>query len=378
MRFVSTLAVLAVVVAAAPVAAEERGTIRGQIVNETTGRPQQGVIVKLEGFDRDGADPVRRTVTTGRDGRYSFEDLSTGREWLYVIDARHDGGLFPGRPLTIPSNTTEPPVIDTTLRVWDTTNDPASVLIRRDNLFAVLDDNSDVGIIESVSIANTTDLAYVGRGARGTGSDATFGFPLPDAADVSSVRIVDSPFDVPTLVRTDFGFALTVAIPPGQNQITYSYRVTGGTGTFDLSRTLLYPTLEMSSHAEPPLEIESSRLEPNGEVEIDGDAYTRWTSTDTLDAGDPVQILATATAAPSWWVFAGAGTGLVGLIAILYLFTRRRPSRDAVEPAPPVRDDLVAAIAALDLEFESGSLPRDEWQEKRHELKSRLQEMSSV
>jgi hypothetical protein len=378
MRFLATFVATFVFVVAAPAAGAERGTITGRIVNETTGRPQQGVRVKLEALERNAEEPVTYTVITGPNGRYEFEDLSTGDDWLYVIDARHDGGLFPGRPLTIPDNTTEPPVIDTTLRVWDTTTDPASVLVRRDNLFAVVDEEN-VAVIESVTIVNTTDLAYIGRGEKNTGSAASFGFPLPDAADVSSVRIEDAPFDVPRLVRTSFGFALTVAIPPDESQIVYSYRVTGGTGSFDLSRTMLYPTLEMSTFAERPLEIESSRLEPNGEVDLEKRTYRRWTSTDTLDAGDPVQILATASGTPSWWVFAGAGAAVVLLIGVAFLFARRRSSADSAErDAPPARDDLVAAIAALDLEFETGTMPRDEWEQKRHELKERLQEMSSV
>jgi hypothetical protein len=379
MRFVATLAVCFVLVVAAPATGAERGTIQGRIVNETTGEPQGGVRVRLEALNRNEAEPVTHNVVTEEDGRYSFEDLETGNDWLYVIDARHDGGLFPGRPLTIPANTSEPPVIDTTLRVWDTTTDPASVLVRRDNLFAVVDEEN-VGIIESVTIANTTNLAYIGRGEKNTGSAASFGFPLPDSADASTVRIEDAPFDVPRLVPTSFGFALTVAIPPGESQVVYSYQVTGGTGTFDLSRTMLYPTLEMSTFAEDPLEIESSRLAPRGEVDLEGRVYRRWSSSDTLDAGDPVQILAIASGAPSWWVFAGAGAGVVLLIVAAFLFTRRRPraEEEAREKAPPERDDLVAAIAALDLEFETGTLPREQWEQKRHELKTRLQEMSTV
>jgi hypothetical protein len=378
MRFVAGLVATFVVLVAAPATSAERGTIKGRIVNETTGRPQAGVQVRLEALERNAEEPVIHKVVTGEDGRYSFEDLRTGGDWLYVIDARHDGGLFPGRPLTIPGNTTEPPIIDTTLRVWDTTTDPASVLVRRDNLFAVVDEEN-VAVIESVTIVNTTDFAYVGRGEKNAGSAASFGFPLPDAADVSSVRIEDAPFDVPRLVPTSFGFALTVAIPPEDSQIVYSYRVTGGTGAFDLSRTMLYPTLEMSTLAERPLVIESSRLEPNGEVELKDRVYRRWTSTDTLDAGDPVQILATASGTPSWWVFAAAGAGVLLLIGIAFLFARRRSVVHVPEPdAVPARDDLVAAIAALDLEFETGAMPRDEWEQKRHALKARLQEMSSV
>ena len=379
-RLVLTTAVLMLCVSI-PAGAAERGTIRGRIVNETTGGPQGGVRVELFGSTRDRSDSVKRHVITSADGTYRFENLRTGSDWLYVIDAQHDGGLFPGSPITIPSDTTTPPVIDTTLKVWDTTTDPESVIVRRDSMFAVVKDEN-VGIVQSVTIVNGTDLAYIGRGTqKRAGTSSTFGFSLPDGVDPRSVRIQDASIDVPRLVRTSFGFAVTIAIPPDETTIAFTYVVPGTAGSFDLSRTTLYPTVEAVTFAEAPLEIESPRFEPTGTVDIEGREYRRWVATDGFDAGDSVQVLAVATGAPSWIPFAAVGAGILVLTgAVLLLTTRRRKKPSSVPLTSPAsdRDRLVSAIAALDLEFEAGGVSRDEWEQRRDELKTRLQEWSPV
>lgn len=381
MRRLVPLAVCFLLALSVPAGAAERGTIRGRIVNETTGEPQGGVRVELLGITQDRSDTIRRRVTTGPDGTYRFENLTTGEKWAYVIDAHYDGGLFPGSPITIPSDTSTPPVIATTLKVWDTTDDPASVIIRRDSLFAVTEDD-DVGVVESVTIVNQTDLAYVGRGEQAAaGTSSTFGFALPETADPQTVRIERASLDVPRLVRTSFGFAVTVAIPPGETTIAFSYAVPGSGGIFDLSRTTLYSTAELLAFAEEPLEIDSPRLEPDGTVEIEGKNYNKWASVEDLDAGDPLPMLVVAQGAPSWGVFAAAGGSIVVLVALLLLARRfrRREPRTAVKPTlGPDRSELVSAIAALDLEFETGEMSRDEWEQRRTELKERLQDMSAV
>ena len=366
---------------ASPVSAAERGVIEGRVVNAITGKPQSGVRVQLFGLTQDRNERVSRTATTGRDGTYEFDNLTTGSEWAYVLDAHHDGGLFPGRPVTIPDNTSQQPVIETVLRVWDTTTDPATVLVRRDDLFAVVNE-ATVSVIESVTVVNQGDRAYVGRGAkRAAGTSSTLGFPLPEAADRNTVRVVDATMDVPQIMRTSFGFAITVAIPPGESRFTYSYQVAGNAGTFDLSRTMLYPTIEMSTFVEDPLEVDSPRLSPNGDVDLDGRSYRRWTSTEGFDAGDLVQVSATAKGAPPWPLFAAVGVGLMVLIGLVAVVRRKKRLAEPVAPddrPSSDRDDLVAEIAALDLHFDAGGLSKEEWAARRAELKERLQQMSAV
>ncbi|CAN5317456.1 hypothetical protein BH20ACT22_BH20ACT22_14190 [soil metagenome] len=392
------------------------GTLKGTVIDGARGTPRPGVRVTLVGAQRDGSDRTTQEVVTDRLGRYRFEGLPPGRSRVYAVQAAFDGGLFAGSPIQIPAGTAAPPVIDSKLRVWATTSDPAALLVKRDAIF-LAPSGGDLGVIESVVVENTSRRAYVGcagsitAGRRPTpGATPTLGFNLPSSADRASVVLVDSSWDGPPPVATDFGFGATVAIPPGETSTTFSYRATGSGGVFDASRTALYPTAELVVHAVRPLEVEGNRLTADGSVRVAGRTYTRWTAAGGIEAGDVVQVTATAQAGIELPLFAGIAAGLAALVAATALVTtRRRRSRHASPassvpasppapaaspasspPAPaarspavpagssrPSREEVVATIAALDLDHGSGRLGDEEWRQKRRALKGLLGESSS-
>jgi hypothetical protein len=367
MRIFLLAAVLALA-GVAPASAAERGVITGRVVNETTGKPAAGAEVTLAAADEDGTGKVQRTVTTDKDGTYRFDGLPSGASWLYVVDARFDGGLFPGSPFRFPPG--ERPLLETSLRVWNTTTDPNSIIIARDAMF-VLPSEDSVGVVESVTVLNQTDFAYIGRGMTdGSAGETTFGFGLP--AGAGDVRVENASFDVPELVETDYGFGITVALPPDESDFTYSYRVPADALTYVLSKTALYPTADLLVFAGEPLKIQSDRLDAKGTETIDGKTYERWEAPGLVDAGDTVLIQASAEAELQWWPFALGASGLVAAIGVGYLLMRRRPRR--TQAVRKSREELIAAIASLDVAYESGDVKEGEWESQRAKLKSLLVE----
>lgn len=350
-----------------PAVAAERGLVTGRVVNETTGRPAAGTKVTLSGADEDGSARIRKRVTADEDGRYRFGDLPTGSDWLFVIDAEFDGGQFPGRPFAFPRG--ETPELQTTLKVWNTTSDPNSVLITRDAMF-VLPADDGIGIVESVSVLNQTRLAYVGRGEK-----TTFGFGLPPGA--TEVAIQDASVDIPELVETDFGFGITVAIPPGETDLTYSFRIPENDATYVLSKTSLYPTTDLLVFVDDPLELAGDRLKESGTVNVEGKRYRRWIVPGIVEAGDTILIQAEARASMSWLPFSIGAVALVGVIALASGFARRRSRKPQPEPAES-RVDLIEAIASLDVAYENGSVAKERYEAERERLKSLLVEMEQA
>jgi hypothetical protein len=353
---------------------------------------------------RDGSGRTAEKATTDQSGRFRFDHLVPGRSRVYGVQANFDGGLFVGAPIQIPGDTTAPPVIDSTLRVWETTSDPAAILVKRDAIF-LAPSGDGLGVIESVVVANTSPRAYIGRaGSMGDGrrpapgAAPTLGFSLPSGADGSSVVLVDASWDGPSPVATDFGFGATVAIPPGETSTTFSYRLSGSGGAFDASRAALYPTAEFVVHAVPPLEVEGNRLVADGSVRVAGRTYRRWTSAEGIEAGDIVQISATAQAGLDVPLLAGLAAGIAILAAAgTFAYTRRwrtRPATSATRSAPysspspparppapastaPSREEIIATIAGLDLDHDSGRLSDEEWRRRRDALKGLLGGSSS-
>lgn len=354
---------LTVPISGGPAVAAERGLVTGRVVNETTGRPATGARVTLSGADEDGSARVRKRVTVDDDGRYRFEGLPAGSDWLFVIDAEFDGGLFPGRAFAFPRD--EKPELQTTIKVWNTTSDPNSVLITRDAMF-VLPAEEGIGVVESVNILNQTRFAYVGRGEK-----STFGFGLPPGA--AEVAIQDASVDVPELVETDFGFGITVAIPPGETDLTYSFRIPENDATYVLSKTALYPTTDLLVFVDAPLELAGDRLKESGTVTVEGKRYRRWIVPGIVEAGDTLLIQAEARASMSWLPFSIGAVAIVGVIGLAYAFARRRGHEP--RPAPPEsRVNLIEAIASLDVAYENGSMAKERYEAERARLKSLLVE----
>jgi hypothetical protein len=366
--------------------AAPRGVIEGRVVNGATGKPQPGVEVTLVGATQNGGESLERTATTSRAGTYRFTGLPTGNDRLYALDATYDGGLFAGRAVSMPSDSEQTPVIETTLRVWETTTDPAAIFIRRNDVFVVPDDGR-AGVVESVSVVNPTDLAYIGRGAETEGAGPagapSLGFALPPGASDRGVRILDADLDIPRIVRTDFGFGITVAIPPGEDHITYTYELAGSGGSFDVSRSALYSIGELSVYAADPLEIESNRLDRGDTVDIEGTTYRRWATGDSIDPGDPVQAVAIARAGLGPGLVAGIAAAIAVIVVLGSLAYRRaRKPRTTGGPAPSphpasaTRAEVIEAIAALDVSYQAGNVGESEWRSQRDQLKEELRDFA--
>jgi hypothetical protein len=368
--------VLLFLLLAPPVSAASRGTIKGRVVNESTGEPQPGVRVTLTSALDDGSRLTEHTDVTDNRGRYVFPNLPTGDDRIYAVDARYQRGLFAGGVLRIPGNTTSPPVIDSTLRVWDTTTDPKAIVIRRDSIFVVPSDDG-IGVIEAVQVTNIADEAYIGRGlsmgAERDGAVPSLGFPVPAGAELPPSPIVDSDIDIPQIVETSFGFAATIAIPPGNRRIVYSYELSGSGGTYDLSRPAVYPTLELGVYAADPLTIDGNRVAPDGTREVQGQAYDLYSSSKTIEAGDRLEMIAVAEASASNLLAIGGGiAGALAVAAGFFVLLRRR-ARRRPRGGAPTREELVEAIARLDLAKEQGLVGEEEWGPRRAELKRRLE-----
>jgi hypothetical protein len=378
-----TATALALLVLVAPTAAgagsAQTGRIEGVVMHGDTGEPQPGVEVTLSVGSRNERGIESETVTTGREGTYVFDGLATGDDRIYAIDAVYDDGIFPGRPLTLPGDASEDPVIETRIRVWETTDDPGAIEITRHSVVLVPDDGR-VAVIESVTLENSSERAYIGRGDAEGGPRRTLGLPLPPGAAGGGVSVVDSTLDIPELVRSEFGIALTVAIPPGESRVAYSYGVEGIVGTYDLARRALYPTARVTVLAGDPFTVDGPRLERGGDVELSGNTYSQWESTAEIAAGDPITITATAEAGAAPALIAGAAFVIVlalGLSAFAVLRHRRTRAAAPSPSEPSTRDELIGAIASLDIALETGEIESEEWRARRAELKERLEEMGT-
>lgn len=349
------------------------GVIRGAVIDDATQKPVGGVEVVLTSAMPDGTDDFSERTRTNRRGVFEFRDLPVEDGRFFGLDAIYEGGMFAGGAVRL----TDDRAVETTLRVWPTIDDPDAIIVQRDDLF-LSPGESGLDVIESATIVNTATEAYIGRAPEGgePGTQPTIGFALPEGAAAGGVRIVDSTIDVPGLVETDFGVGTTVALPPGEHRFTFAYRVPGSAGRYDFSRVALYPTLKTTVHATDPLDVRSNRLEEDGSEDIGGTRYRLYSTRETLDPGDRLQVSASAEASGTTGLTVGivlAGALAGGLLAFAVL--RRGGSRRA--PVEPSRDELVRAIAELDIRHKAGEINDSEWARRRGTLREDLERMGT-
>ena len=358
---------------------DERGTISGIVTNGTTSEPQPDVEIRLLGGLRDDegnfTQNVSEVVRSDRRGRFEFTSLLAGDDRAYALDAAFDGGSFPGGVVTIPS---DGDVIEVEQKVWDTTTDPRAIVIQRNNMFLLRGDDG-ASVIDSYTIVNVSEEAYIGRGATREGSEGepvpTLSFSFPEGSD--GIQVADSDLDIPELLNTETGMGITSAVPPNETSITFAYRLPVNTGQIDLSRRALYPILNLGVFAEPPFTIDSTRLTEDGEVTIEGETYTRYRSKESVTEGNSIPMIATAQGTNDTALIAGAvAAGVLLLVILILVLVRRRTThrteRESPSPIEESRDDLLVAIARLDLEHRNGNLDHDSWIKRRAELKTRL------
>jgi hypothetical protein len=363
----------AIVPSPAGAQAGEDGVIRGAVVDGGTQEPVGGVAVVLTSAMSDGTDDFSERTRTNERGIYEFRDLPVEEGRFFGLDAIYQGGMFAGGAVRL----TDDGPVETTLRVWPTIDDPDAIIVQRDNVF-LSPGEAGLDVIESATILNTATEAYIGRAPEGgePGTQPTIGFALPEGAAAGGVRIIDSTIDVPGLVETDFGVGTTVALPPGEHRFTFAYRVPGSAGTYDFSRVTLYPTLRTTVHATDPLDVRSNRLEEDGSRSIGGTDYRLYSTSDALDPGDRLQVTAAAEASGTTGLTVGivlAGALAGGLLGFAVL--RRGGSRAA--PVEPSRDELVRAIAELDIRHEAGEIDDSEWARRRGTLRSDLERLGA-
>lgn len=376
-----TLTVL-FVVAPIRVAAQdnERGTITGVVTNGTTDEPQQGVEIALLGGLRDDegnfSQEISKLATSDGRGRFEFANLPSGDDRAYALDASFDGGSFPGGVVTIPA---DGDVIEVEQRVWDTTTDPRAIVIQHNNMF-VLQGEEGANVIDSYTLVNVSDEAYIGRGPATNSSDElsapTLSFSFPEGAE--GIQIAESDVDIPELLNTETGIGITSAVPPNETRITFAYGLRVNTGQVDLSRRALYPILNLGVFAEPPFVVDSTRLSEDGDVTIEGTTYTRYRSESSVTEGNSIPMIATAEAGSgSALVWGGTVAGSLLVVILVVALVRRRaarsdPARDPGPPSDEKRDDLLVAIARLDLDYRNGKVDQQQWDAQRAELKARL------
>ncbi|HSB90360.1 MAG TPA: c-type cytochrome [Anaerolineales bacterium] len=352
------------------------GSIIGTIVNGTGGdaAPSQ-LDVTLHGFDGD-TEVLTDSRPAKPDGTFTFEvaELTPGR--LYVATVDYQGSQYASDIVHLSSDA---PSATLPITVYETTTDTSTVLVDRLHILVTAPGEGVLEIVELWILSNSGDRTVIPSESR-LGLEGT----LPEGASNVS-------FDETTpgerFQVSGGAFVDKRPLPPGSGtgEWVFSYSLPYGR-RLDLRRTAAYPIGSVVILAPEGLKVAADGLSDTGSRDVQGQTLHTYslgpispgTEMALRMSGNPASAAAATPAAP--WILGVAALGVAMIGAGLLWFRPRRRPVEAEDEEPEGEidednvDELVAALARLDQDFESGGVPEDEYRVRRETLKRRALE----
>jgi len=372
------------------------GLIDGQIVQGTVDAdmlaPQEVSLMAYMNFT-----PVATfTTTTGAEGGFSFENLSTDPRVVYFLGTRY-GGISYGTDLISLSGLS--PTLTLDIPVYETSPDDSGLRLTRVH-WLVDHAPGQLRVRQIVGVANDLDKTVTGH--RVDGSDAPVTLALPVPANATNVEFQDGALGARYQRAGDVLYD-TTPIRPGQQsrQILIGYTIPYSDAASTLVADFVYPVESMNVFVAdlPGLVISTTApLEDAGNQKVQDNPYRVWTGqlaaaqrieltlANLIPASEtdwrnelaaetpfvvPAPELPPATISP---IFAAIGIGALVLVvgsAILY-WKYGRDKQRALARAADEREHLLSEIAALDDRHAAGALDDETWSAERVVLMNEL------
>jgi len=379
MRARATVAAVALLLLGVPLplraAAPPLRTISGTVTNHTgPARPVVGQEVKLTAYVN-GAEADWKTARTGRQGEFSFT-VPANADRTYALQVKYKGGEYDSPPIVFKPGETLRRVA---MRVYEPTSDPGVLRVSVHHIIVEAGEGA-VQVAELLLVTNTSNRTYVGGAPRADGKRETLRITLP--AGAGNIQFMEGLMAC-CVSATDTGLVDTMDVEPGMRQIAYAYTMPVAAGRLGLARRLDYPTDRVEVFTRAGQVVPAVPLQRQEDVRTDQGTYTRF-STANAAAGTEIRIAASGLPGTHPEVRRAALAIFAGLLAaaLAYPVVRRRRrrgrDRDGGGRRGDTRQDLIAAVAALDDRFEAGEIPEPEYRERRARYLERLRQRPAL
>ena len=208
-------AIIAVLVAGpSPTQAQQQTrVVEGSIFNATQGGGDVGGLpVTLHQISALG--PLNVQTDSDDQGGFRFDGIAFDPARAYGVSVRFQGAIY-GTDLDLSDGSPDP----VSITIYDASADDAIISVTSASLLLASVDGASqtVAALEIVNLANGSDHAYV----PGPEPMQLLRFGLPAGATDLQVdtRLIDADY-----AQVDRGFALFASVPPGEHQVTFSYR----------------------------------------------------------------------------------------------------------------------------------------------------------
>ncbi len=384
-RYWARLTLLGALVVVPPAIAEG-GTVRGTVMNGTTGKAAAGIeltLVQLQG----GMQEVAHSKS-GAQGEFTFDHPALGAQPMLVRAVYHGIKFNQAVP---PGTTTAQVDIYEASRDANTIHVPSHVVIFQPNGATMI-----VGEEYQIENKSQPPLAYFR-------TDGSFDFALPEkgqlqqvaAAGPAGMPVVQLPMD-----KKNNRYSIAFAFRPGENSVRYSYVLPYAGNAATVKIPTIYPGSRLLVVAPPSVQISGDGLAPGGQ-EQGMNLYSRQ----DVPAGTVVAVSVSGTApAPELGaillarkpVVAVAGPGPVKEEVSSPKHKKSKPSASLAPSAPAVSvtptngaatlaevdaaigtslDALKERLFRLELRHQAGTISDEEYTQERARAEKVLRDL---
>ncbi len=362
-------------------AQDQPDSILGKVTNGTEGGvlPENLEVLLLSIDIASNQIIEQETTTVDEDGIFRFSNLVSGPRLTYrvVVDA---GTYTPSVDMANQENWQ-----NVRMKIYDETTSLDEITLSSYVMMAPTIDarSRQVGILTVINVNNYGDEVWTPdlTDPDLTGLDL-LRFNLPDGFEDLAI---ESELPTGNILEIDTGFALTNPIPPGEAAILISYILPYEGDSFDFNLKLPYGADQVRTllpdgggtiSAEGFGIPESVVVAENVFNQFQGEGYAVGDELliefSGLPQPTPLQQLSDFFKGRTYviviiWV---VGIALLAILGYAMYSSRKRSDLTSDDDDELVdRTDVIAEIAELDEEFESGKIEEDEYNERRDELK---------
>ena len=269
---------LALALALAAPAVAHALTIEGTISKGDAKTPVAGQIIQLH-MVRGDEELKGASATTGKDGRYRFQDLKRDPAISYYVSTEYENAFYTEGPLESPGET-----VSQDFTVYDVGRDISAVQVKNHHI--IIERKPDAfHVTEILVFENRGRTAYLGTGPdHAENAGARVGLP----ASIQDFQQGIGGDPQSTHVR---GRELSSErpIPPGVRPFSFTYHIPLS-GRIDLSHRLYFPTESFVVLLDDPkLNLDSKTLKSEGVREQGGKKYAVYSGS-TFGVGQEIPI----------------------------------------------------------------------------------------
>ncbi len=361
---------------ASPTSPKATVTITGQVTNGTPGGTvPPDLEVTLHAYDN-ATQAYTDSTKIDADGHFTFKQVPNAANRIFFVVTKYRDVLYGSQTVHIPAGKN---TVDLPLTIYETTTDHSQLQVERLHVFAGLNGQQTLQVVEIYVITNNGDKTVVGDQPNAP----VLEFTLPTGA--THIQFEDGDFGN-RYVQTDGGFGdLQPLYPQRTGQEVFAYDLPFPGKRLEISHPVPLPVAgAVIMVPQGELTVSGGKINDHGtQSDAQGTTYHVYDQA-SLKAGESLAFtVARANAGGLSGLLKGPRTSIAiglmaigaALIAIAVVLTQRERAA-APTPAPAPADDnpdlLMDAILALDDLYREGKLEEEAYRKRRAALKARL------